>query len=280
MLADPIYLDIAMAQIRVEGGKPDANLARATDAIAQSGRDGARIVVLPECLDLGWTHPSAADLAEPIPGPRANTLAQAAAQNGVVVAAGLTERDNDRVYNAAVLIDAGGAIRHTHRKINVLDIAQDLYAIGDRLGVVRTELGTLGLDICADNFPNALHAGTTLAHMSADVILSPSAWVVDADHDQAAEPYGDLWRDAYTKLTRRSGIGIVGVSNVGPITAGPWAGRKCIGCSMAVGPDGTILAQAPYDEEAVVHVRMPVTPDRPRGTDFSGMLHDESYEKA
>ena len=32
------------------------------------------------------------------------------------------------------------------------------------------------------------------------------------------------------------------------MTGGPWAGRKCIGCSLAVGPGGAILAEGPYAE--------------------------------
>ncbi len=41
-------------------------------------------------------------------------------------------------------IDPRGEIVLVHRKINELDIAHDLYSIGDRLGVAATELGTLG----------------------------------------------------------------------------------------------------------------------------------------
>jgi hypothetical protein len=39
---------------------------------------------------------------------------------------------------------------------------------------------------------------------------------------------------------------VVGVSNVGWLTAGPWRGRKCIGCSLAVGADGETLVQGSY----------------------------------
>ena len=53
-----------------------------------------------------------------------------------------------------------------------------------------------------------------------------------------ATPYGKLWRDSYTELARLYDVTVIGVSNVGPITGGPWAGRKCIGCSLAVGPGG------------------------------------------
>ena len=69
------------------------------------------------------------------------------------VVAGLVERAGDRLYNAAVLIDPRGETLLVHRKINELEIAHDLYSIGDRLAVVPTELGTLGISICADNFP-------------------------------------------------------------------------------------------------------------------------------
>jgi predicted amidohydrolase len=45
-------------------------------------------------------------------------------------------------------------------------------------------------------------------------------------------------------------MAVVGVSNVGRLTDGPWKGRKCIGCSLAVGGDGKVLAQGPYGEAA------------------------------
>src|SRR4051812_22406181 len=92
-----------MAQILVEGGQPDANLARAEGAIGGAAAAGCRLVVLPGCLDLGWTDPTARDLARLIPGPYADRLARAARQHRTFVAAGLVERAGDRLYNAAVL---------------------------------------------------------------------------------------------------------------------------------------------------------------------------------
>ena len=43
-----------MGQILVEPGCPQANLNRAVDVIRQAASQGCRLVVLPECLDLGW----------------------------------------------------------------------------------------------------------------------------------------------------------------------------------------------------------------------------------
>jgi hypothetical protein len=53
---------------------------------------------------------------------------------------------------------------------------------------------------------------------------------------------------------------VVGVSNVGWLRAGPWKGRKCIGCSLAVGPGGRVLAQGPYGEAAEAMIPVEIEP--------------------
>ena len=104
--------------------------------------------------------------------------------------AGLIERHGSRVYNAAVLIDPSGEVILHHRKLNELEIGHALYAPGDRLGVVATPLGTIGMMICADAFATGQVVSRTLGLMGADLVVSPCAWAVPADHDNAKEPYG------------------------------------------------------------------------------------------
>ena len=269
---------LGMAQTLVEGGRPGPNLDRAVAAIGRAADLGCRAVVLPECLDLGWTDPSARDLAQPIPGPHFDRLADAAKGRGVYVAAGLVEHAGPRLYNAGVLIGPAGELLLHHRKINELDIALDLYSVGDRLGVAETDLGTVGLAVCADNFSDSLAVGHVLARMGAQVILSPSAWAVDADHDNARDPYGKLWLDAYTELARLYDVTVIGVSNVGWLTGGPWKGRRCIGCSLAVGPTG-VLAMGPYGDaaEAVTVVEVEPRPPVGRGTTVADALRARGY---
>ncbi len=176
------------------------------------------------------------------------------------------------------MIGPDGNLLLHHRKINELDIALKFYSIGDRLGVVETGLGTVGLAICADNFSNSLAVSHVLARMGAQLILSPSAWAVDADHDNLRDPYGKLWLDSYTELARLYDVTVVGVSNVGRLTAGPWKGRKCIGCSLAVGPGG-VLARGPYGEaaEAVATVDIELRPSIARGTSMAEALRLRGY---
>ncbi len=239
-----------MGQMLVEGGQVEANLRRAERMIREAAAARCEVVVLPECLDVGWMDPGARELAEPIPGPRSERMCSAARDAGIFVAGGLTERFDNRIYNAAVLISPEGQILRKHRKVNILEIARELYAPGDSLGVVETALGTIGVNICADNSEKTLPLGHSLGLMGAKLLLSPAAWAMEADHDNEKQPYGENWKKSYTILAKEYGMTVVGVSNVGWIRGGPWKGRKCIGCSLAVGPGGDIIVEGPYGDAA------------------------------
>lgn len=259
---------LALVQMWVEGGAKHRNLACAIRSSAQAAQAGADVVLLPEALDLGWTHPSARSEAEPIPdGSVCRALTGAAQEHGVYVCGGLIERAGERVYNAAIIADRQGGVILHHRKLNELELAHDCYDQGDRLGVCHTELGTLGLMICADGFARDRVLSRSLGYMGADVILSPSSWAVPADHDQARTPYGAEWREAYVPVAREFALWIASASNVGPISAGPWQGRRCIGCSLVIGPDGAEMLEGPYgvDAETILYVEIEPVPRPARG---------------
>ncbi|MCB2413421.1 carbon-nitrogen hydrolase family protein [Demequina sp. TTPB684] len=262
-MVNPNALRIGMGQILVIPGAVDDNLTRAVHMIDEAARQGCAIVVLPECLDVGWTSAMAPALAQPIPGPAAARLAAAAAAAGVMVVAGLTERDGDHLFNAAVLIGSDGAILAKHRKINELDFARKVYHAGTFLQVVETEHGVIGIDICADNAYPSLALGRALAAMGAQILLSPCAWAVPADFDNSVRPYGDEWVTAYGALARETGMPVIGVSNVGPVVGGEWDGWRCIGASLAVGRDGEVVAQAPFSDRDEQLVVVDIALDRP-----------------
>lgn len=267
---------LAMVQMLVRGGLKEINLSHAEDLICEAAESGAQVVLLPECLDLGWTHPSCRMEAEPIPvGKSFQRLSRAALKNNIYICAGLTEKisgaNSDIVYNSAVLIDNQGNLMLLHRKINELDIGHEYYGLGDRLNVAETEFGVIGLMICSDAFANDQVISRSLCYMGADVILSPSSWAVSNKKIYTEDdPYGEIWRKNYKPVAEKYKVWIAGVSNVGALTAGPWAGRKCIGSSLVFGPDGNEIVQGPYGvaAETILYVDIKAS-DRPfRGHDW------------
>ena len=247
---------LALVQMVVRNGDKRGNIDHAVNLIARAAAQGARLALLPEAVDLGWTDPSSKTEAESIPdGTPCRRLAEVATRCGIHVCAGLTERRGGQVFNSAVLIDADGKVRLVHRKINELPFAQSLYDCGNKLGTVRTELGRIGLMICADAMAEDLVLGRSLGHMRAEIILSPCSWAVKKTYGNSCS-YGDNWRDVYSSVATEFGTWIAAVSNVGRIGSGPWAGRWCIGASMAVGPTGEEVARAPFgvDAETILYV--------------------------
>lgn len=268
---------LAIIQMSIKGGEKDWNIQHASDLISEAASKGAQVVLLPECVDLGWTDSSCKEMAGEIPsGNACQVLMKAAKENAVYVCSGLTEKCGDDVYNSAVLIDRNGIILLKHRKLNELTIGHGCYELGDRLNVAQTEFGVFGLMICADAFADRQVLSRSLCYMGADVILSPCAWAVPNDHDNEVEPYGDIWREAYKPVAEEFSVSIIGVSNVGRITDGPWKGRKCIGCSLAVDASGKEILQGPYgvDAECILLLDIQLTSRPARGTGW-----DELWNK-
>lgn len=241
---------IGMIQMKVEFHEAQKNLLHADKLVAQAAAEGAQLCILPECMDLGWGTPQARQLAQPIPGDISRRLCDIARKHGVWLVSGLTEREGDSICNAALLISDEGEILHKHRKINILTGVEDVYTVGDRIAVTDTPFGKIGISICADNSVQSLCIGHTLARMGAQMLLSPCAWAVRPDRDVVAEPYGNEWHVPYGELSGTYGIPVIGVSNVGEIPMGTWAGWKAIGNSIAYGADGKPLAVLPYGENA------------------------------
>ncbi len=269
-------IKIGMGQLLVEGGEPERNIQRALEMIDLGVERQCDIVLLPECLDLGWTHPSAQTEAQPIPGPHSERICAKAREAGIYVCCGLTEAHEGKVYNAAILVNDSGEIILKYHKINVLDVAYDYYSIGQTLSVVDTPFGCIGLNICSDNYGDALDIGYVLGRMGARFILSPSSWTVDYSLVECDNPYGEKWFKPFHTLARMFNMVVINATSVGIILAGPYEGKKSVGCSLAVGPEGTI-AQGKYVEFAgeLVVAEFEVPAPIPLGTAVGKMLIDK-----
>lgn len=261
-----------MAQLLVEGGEPERNLERAEKLIRQGKEDGCDLILLPETLDFAWTHPSALKEAEPIPGRFSTFFSELAVELNIWLCLGLTEKSGDKNRNTAILIDSTGNIVLKYAKVNLLEVEFPYYEVGQKLEVVDTPFGKIGLNICADNYIDSLYNGHMLARMGAQIILSPSSWTVDHFVTEEMDPYKTKWIEPLSIIARKYQIPMLSTTSVGYIVGGPYEGKKMVGCSLAVDETG-ILAQGEFNEFAgdLKVVNITIKPIKKKGTQFSGL---------
>lgn len=270
---------IGMAQLLVEGGEAERNFERAFKLIDEAKEQGCDLVILPETIDFAWTHPRSMEESLPIPGDFSDLFCRKAKELEIYICLGLTERVNaDKRYNTALLINDKGEIISKYHKINLLEVEHPFYEVGNTLNVVDTPFGKIGLNICADNYPEALTIGHTLARMGAQIILSPASWTVDYFLMEGEDPYQDKWIAPLSHLASLYDLVIVSTTSVGYIVGGPYEGKKMVGCSLAVNKDGTI-ARGVFNEFAgeLVVAEFDVPEAKYKGTQFGKMLQEKGY---
>lgn len=272
-------MKIAMAQLLVEGGEPERNLSRAAILIQKAAEDNADLVLLPETLDLAWTHPSAFNEAEAIPGPRSDFFCIQARKHNIWLCLGLTEKTDKGIYNSAILINNHGEIIHKYHKINLLEVEFPFYKIGQSLSVIDTPFGKIGVNICADNYVDALCIAHSLARMGAQIILSPSSWTVDHFITEEMEPYHQKWVGPFSEIANLYEIPIISTTSVGYIVGGPYEGKKMIGCSLAVEKNGKVT-KGTFNEFAgdLTIIDVELGEGKWKGVQFGKMINEKRLQ--
>ena len=237
---EPQKVQIAMCQILGLDNDREGNFVRIAAAVREAKKKDAQIVCLPEAIVLGWVNPAAHERANPIPGKDTDRLAALAKQYQVYLCVGVCEKEGDRLYDTAVLFDPTGKMLLKHRKINILTSwMTPSYTPGKDVNVVETEFGKIGILICADTFKKSICRRMEALHP--DLMLVPYGWA-------AKEKQWPQHGKALEKVVRRAaawiGAPVVGTDLVGQISTGRSRGLIYGGASVAVDPDGKVLALA------------------------------------
>jgi predicted amidohydrolase len=167
----------AVCQILVIDGDREGNFRRIEYALQTARAEHADIATFPESSVLGWENPDAHKLATPIPGADSDRIAALAHKYGVMIAIGLDEKDGDKLYDSAILVDKTGKLLWKYRKQNVLpELMKPPYSVGtpEGIGVVNTEYGRIGIVICADTFVDKY--AQRVASLKPDLMLVPYGW--------------------------------------------------------------------------------------------------------
>jgi predicted amidohydrolase len=249
-------LRVAIGQIFCLDGAKEGNFARIEHAMQEARDQGADLIVFPECSLLGWVNPDAHRLACPIPGPDSDRLGALARKYHLYVAVGLAEKDGDRLFDSAILLDDEGNILLKHRKLNILTSLMDPpYTPGDQVAAVDTKWGRLGMIICADCWGEGVV--DRMKARKPGLLLIPFGW---AAKEEEWPEHGKKLEDLVRKLGKTLECPVVGVDLVGEIAHGPWTGRTYGGQSLAVDGDGAVLARCADRDREVKVVALTVNP--------------------
>jgi len=249
---------VAVCQILVIDGDREGNFRRIEYALQTAHAAHADIATFPESSVLGWENPDAHKLATPVPGADSVRIAALARRYDVMIAIGLDEKDGERLYDTAILVDKTGKLLWKYRKLNVLpELMDPPYSVGspEGIGVVNTEFGRIGVVICADTFGDAY--ATRVAKLKPDLMLVPYGWA--AVVAQWPEHEKDL-ENLVAKRAKFWKCPVVGTDLVGEMTHGPWKGQTYGGGSVVVDESGSVLAVLRDRDVDVRVVELAVSP--------------------
>ena len=226
-------IKIAMAQIICIDGDLSGNLVRITNALEEAAQKQADIIVFPESSLLGWINPEAFQRATPIPGRESEIICELARKYKIHICIGLDEKDGDKLYDSAILVDDNGKILIKHRKINVLpDLMTPPYSVGEGVQTVQTRFGTIGVMICADSFSDNLLEN--MKEKKPDLLLIPYGW---AAPENEWPDHGKELLKVVMKAAAKVNCPVIGTNLIGQVSHGPWAGQIYGGQSVAFNPE-------------------------------------------
>jgi len=233
---------LAVCQILVIDSDREGNFRRIEYALDQAEAQHADIALFPESSILGWENPEAHRLAAPIPGKDSDRIAELARKHKLMIAIGFDEKDSDRLYDSAILVDKSGKLLWKHRKINVLpELMTPPYSQGrpEDIGVVDTEFGRIAVLICADTFTDAYLE--RLKALKPDLMLVPYGWAAPKEEWPG---HSKLLEELVKRRAAEVRCPMAGVDLVGEMTHGPWQGQTYGGSSFVADGKGNILLTA------------------------------------
>jgi N-carbamoylputrescine amidase len=243
----------------------DENLSRAIEKIREAAARGAQVISLHELFHSEYfcrtENAELFKLAEPVPGPTTDKLAQIAREKKVALVASLFERRAAGVYhNSVAILDADGSFLGKYRKMHIPDdplYYEKFYFTPGDLGFpsFNTKYARIGVQICWDQWYPEGSRATALS--GAQVIFYPTSigW-----HPHEKAELGPAQLEAWKTIQRShaiaNGVYAAVVNRVGyegkPEEGDP--GIEFWGNSFVADPFGQVISEASNDKDEILVV--------------------------
>ncbi len=230
----------AVIQYNIHSGDAKANRGKAAALLAEAGKMGAEIVLLPELWNCGYDLDRLEELAETSRGLSAKMLQKAAKEQHMFIIGGsIAEKKDGKYYNTSLAINQKGEIVQKYRKAHLFSLGlheDEYFMAGDEWVQAETPWCKVGMMICYDlRFPEFAR---NLALRGAKLLTMPSQWPRSRDEAR------------YILCRARAIENRCFVMAANPVGIDEGNGFKYAGGSMIIDPYGKILVEGP-DEEGV-----------------------------
>lgn len=231
-------ITIATVQFKPKMGEPEDNLVKMSDFVSKiASQQKVDLIIFPELAtsgnELGVRF---TEVAQRIPGPSVNLMAQRAAEYGVYIAFGLCtkERVESVIFNSAVLVGPDGELLGNYNKVHLRGEERMAFREGFKYPVIETEIGNIGLLLGWDlAFPEAARS---LALEGTELLCVMSNWETSQIDEYKT----------YVKARALENAVFVASSNrVGEDVTVNYGGE-----SMIVGPRGKVHAALTLEKKA------------------------------
>ena len=240
------------------------NLDTAEKAVRNAALNGANIVLLPElferqyfCQERRYDYYA---FAKPVKENDAvQRFTKIAAELGVVLPISFYERDGNRLFNSAAIIDADGEILGVYRKTHIPDdhyYQEKFYFIPGDTGfrTWQTKFGCIGVGICWDQwFPETARS---FALNGAELLFYPTAIGSEPILQTDSMPH---WQRAMQGHAAANIMPVIAANRIGLEEVTPTeenGGQKSAlnfyGSSFITDETGGILSQAPRDSASLL----------------------------
>jgi predicted amidohydrolase len=230
-------LRVAVVQMR-SSRSLNENLDKTKKYLEQCARDGARVVVFPECSVTGYfdkdfmkgfTQEQLADAERQI--------AETCKERHIYAIVGMPCRESNKLYNSAVVIDPAGKVVERYHK---LQLAEEWPDEGDHLSVFKIDGAPCSIIICHDERYPELVRLPVLAGARLIFYLSHESGIRE---ERKIEPY----RAQIQARAVENSVFVVQANAPGNQDASGSHGH-----SRIVAPDGNIVQEASIFQEDVL----------------------------
>ncbi len=233
---------------------PKENLQNTLQKVEEAAKKGAKIICLQELYRTAYfpqyEKKDFSHLAETVPGESTDAFSKLAKENDAVIIVPIFEKDKNKFYNSAVVINADGKLLETYRKIHVpydpFFYEKNYFEAGNNgYKVYNTKYGKFSVLICYDQwFPEAAR---TCALKGADIIFYPTAIGRIKNYDTSGENWQDSWETIQRAHSIANGVHIAAVNRVGTEDH-----LEFFGSSFVCDSFGKIIKKASSDKEEIL----------------------------